>query len=34
MDNETSVDLEARNHGLMEEAFNKVLYHDLLHMLS
>ena len=34
MDNETSVDWRARSHGSLEEAFDKVLYHDSLYSLS
>ena len=34
MDDETSVDWRARSHGSLEEAFDKVLYHDSLYSLS
>ena len=34
MDNETSVDWRARSRGSLEEAFDKVLYHDSLYSLS
>ena len=34
MDSVTSVDWEARHHGALEEAFDKVLFRDLLYLLS